>query len=307
MPLEPFRLAESAAKRDFEPDFYAHLDRLAAIEFGRTEGYGRRFTFSLAKYISLQQAAFEEGARVEGQPRSDVDWLSIDERTDQFRQRLKQSVTHANKDVAPIIEFSAEVYENWLTYEAMYPAALSNPWEPATQALSKGRLFLVTAKPEQLLELTGSKSRAAELRDVKRLGVVVKAERLSGFVIDDRHALQRMILGFLKTHANGHENPISLEDIRTHLREKGAADMSVSSIQVVLTVPLKKSGAIGSSSKGYFHISNHEDLIVSYCFHHSKVSSISRIMRRYERRGREEFDGLDIQDECSGLMLNRLG
>lgn len=305
MALEPFRLAESSARREFEPDLYAHLDRLAGVEFGRRDPPRRNFVFTFEKYTSLQQAAFEDGVRIEGKAPSAVNWAEVDAHARLFREQLRVALHGSQDAYESVVDFCTEAYENWLTYREMYPEPKSNPWSAARESLRKGRLFLVTSDPDEVQDLTGSKHQSKALAGARRLAVVIKARasKPTSFVIDERHTLQHLVLRFLRKHASGHKNPVSLKEIQRYLREEGEK-LSVPTIQIRLTVPLKKSGAVGSSSKGYFYISEYEDLVVSYCFHRSKIVSIRRIMGRYERRALAEFGGFDLEAECSGEILN---
>ncbi len=66
------QLADSIAKSHYERDFYSHLSMLASVEFtfnpdlskvGMESSFSG-FKFDQRKYISLQQAAFEEAPQI---------------------------------------------------------------------------------------------------------------------------------------------------------------------------------------------------------------------------------------------------
>ena len=127
---------------------------------------------------------------------------------------------------------------------------------------------------------------------------------MGGFVIDNRFELQSRVIQFLRQNALGQNNSKSLGDIQTFLVSEGIS-LPIDQIQIVITVPLKKTGLVGSTHGGHFMIDSADDLIASYCFHLTKVASSHTIMKRYQDSARY-FGDLDLEDECGGALLNKL-
>lgn len=304
-----FILAESVRRNSFEDDVYAHLSALAAVEFSRpgSPAQAGTFRFDAVKYEALEQAAFEEAARIEAEPPQPVRWSEIDERVTAFEGRLVDSIGRDPQagNLVPYIRFSAKCYENYLAYRDMYPRSNgSNPWARTVSVLRYGRMLVID--DESRLERV-RRPNADVSRDASNLGVLVKGAptRPAMMSVDDRFTLQSQLLSLLKQNAVGHENKLSLRVIADMLEALGTK-LTVPTIQIRLTTPLKKAGVIGSNSKGFFFIQSEADLIESYCFHRTKVQSADKIMRRYAARARDMNVDLNLEDECSGgTVLNR--
>jgi hypothetical protein len=314
-----FVLAESVAKNTFDDDIYAHLGALVAVEFSREHSAAQagRFELNASKYEALEQAAFEEAPRMEARPPQAVDWAAVDQSVSTFEAKLAQSlrgVAHANEgDTTVFVEFSSKCYENFLTYREMYPprddrSGDINPWVRTMRLMRYGRL-LVIGDAGGLNRARGRKGQRSD-RDSSHptLTALVKgaSARPASMDVDDRFTLQAKLLSFLKANARGHANRIPLKQIRAHLRTIDVG-MTEQTIQVKLTVPLKRAGVVGSNAKGFFFIDSPEDLIQSYCFHRTKVLSSNGIMRRYQTRARDMDPDLNLEERCStsGPVLNR--
>jgi hypothetical protein len=294
-----FVLAESVRRDSFEDDIYAHLGALAAVEFSRTDSPAQSgaFQFNAAKYQALEQAAFEEAPRMEAQPPERVNWSYIDEQVSAFEKWLTASLSDARRDgdSSPFIEFSTKCYENWLTYDGMYPNSNgSNPWARTMRILRFGRLLVID-----------DKSSDAPASDSSNVAVSIKAapQRPVTMPVDERFSVQARLLSILRENARGHANKIPLSEISKMLASVGIR-MTIPMIQIRLTTPLKKAGVIGSTGKGFFFIESEADLIESYCFHLTKVKSADKIMRRYEVRARAMNPELGLAKECKGTVLN---
>lgn len=294
-----FVLSDSVARSTFEEDIYAHLGALVSVEFSRPDSAAQdgSFELSAAKYEALEQAAFEEAPRMEAIEPDTVDWSQVDEKVSAFEVKLTESLSRVQRsdDSERFITFSSKCYENFLAYRGMYPNG-SNPWNPTTHLLHYGRIFVI-----------GDTERKDGRSDVTALvrGVEPKPTAMP---VDDRFTLQARLLAFLKTDARGHANKVTLKQMARHLQESMGISMNEAAIQVKLTVPLKRAGVIGSSSKGFFFIESEEDLIQSYCFHLTKVKSADKIMSRLQVRARNMNADLELETECSssGKVLNRL-
>ena len=318
---EPIVLAGSINKDHYGDDFYSHLSILASVEFGRSSsGQSIMFKYDFSKYLSLQQAAFEEAPMIENEEPKEVDWSVIDTDTSAFEERLIKSLSSSNDEgrlkplsssndedrLKPLISFSTDCFEKWRTYRAMYPKSFSNPWEPTIGILRRGRLLYISDKQDELAELSKSISRSTDEASQGNVGIIVKGKspRLGGFVIDNRYEIQKKILHFLSAFARGLNNPSSLKDIQDYLLGVGV-EWPIDTIQVNGTTPLKKTGVIGSTMRGFFVIENEDDLIAAYCFHLTKTVSTRTILRQYQTRARE-FGDLNLEDECGGPTLNEL-
>ena len=97
---------------------------------------------------------------------------------------------------------------------------------------------------------------------------------------------------------------MSLSKIKDYL--KGLEhSWSIDAIQIKITTPLKKTGRVGSTGKGFFVIQTSDDLIASYRFHLTKVVSINTIIDQYRIRS-HEFGDIDLQKEFGGPTINQI-
>lgn len=321
-----FVLADSAAKTDFDSDVYAHFGALAAVEFSRpgSEAQAGRFELTASKYEALEQSAFEEAPRMEAVPPQPVDWADVDRRVSAFEVELRRSLTESSSegDSGVFVDFSSKCYENWLTYDRMYPESKgggSNPWVGTKRVMQLGRLLVIGEQGalQSARHIRNDRHRpGSEGSNGSPVMALVRGAKANPAVmpVDNRFTLQAKLLAFLRTNANGHKNKVRLEDIATRLPEAvgiplppGKIENVIRMLQMTLLVPLKRAGVVGSSTKGIFFISSEEDLIQSYCFHRTKVQSADRIMRRYQSLASVKSPGLVLDDECgkSGPVLNR--
>lgn len=310
------QLAGSIAKPYYERDFYAHLSMLASVEFAFNPDFSKagmessfsRFKFDQRKYIALQQAAFEETPKIESDETSDVDWEKIDKKVDAFQDRLYEAFNGQSNDarLKKFTDFSLKCYEQCITYKSMYPQSTSNPWQPVVKILECGRLLYVSDSLNELKNFTNSISRSVSEKNRGNIGIVVKGKSptIGGFVIDDRYDIQKIVYSFLRQEAPDHTIPVSLSTIQAYLKERGHR-WSIDAIQIKTTTPLKKTGLVGSTGKGFFVIQTLDDLISSYRFHLTKVVSINTILNQYHIRSRE-FGDIDLQKEFGGSTINRI-
>lgn len=303
-----FELAASVSQSTYEKEFYGHLGKLSAFEFSRQDGRLGNFKFDMRKYISLGQAAFEEGPVQAPRPNITINWDLIDDKVITFRTTIENALSSEDDYLERFIGFSTRCYESWMTYGAMYPEAVSNPWTQTINIMKRGRLLFVTDQVEELLNHTISLTEHFQPSSVGNVGIAVKGKpkRLSGFVIDNRFEVQAKVLAYLRTEAIGQTNRKSLREIKDYLDSIGI-QWSKEDIQVKATTPLKKTGVVGSNAKGFFVIQNLDDLVASYCFHVTKDSSINAILKRYAERASEFGDQIDLDDRCGpGETLNRI-
>lgn len=313
---QTLQLAGSIAKSYYEHDFYSHLSMLASVEFafdsdlskaGMESSYSG-FKFDQRKYISLQQAAFEEAPKIESDENPDVDWEKIDKKVYAFQDRLYGTINGDLNDtrLKKFTDFSVKCYEKCITYESMYPQSTSNPWQPVVKILECGRLLYVSDSLNELKDFTNSISRSVSEKNRGNIGIVVKgkAPTIGGFVIDDRYDIQKIVYSFLLQEAPDHTSPVSLSKIKDYLKDLGHS-WSIDAIQIKITTPLKKTGFVGSTGKGFFVIQTPDDLISSYRFHRTKVDSINTIIDQYRIRSRE-FGDIDLQKEFGGPTINRI-
>ena len=310
------QLADSTAKSHYEHDFYSHLSLLASVDFAFNPDFAKAgmesslsgFKFDQRKYIALQQAVFEEAPKIESDKTSDVDWEEIDERVYAFQDRLYGTINGELNDtrLKKFTDFSIKCYEKWITYKSMYPQSTSNPWQPTVKILECGRLLYVSDSLNELKDFTNSISRSVSKKNRGNIGIVVKgqASTIRGFVIDDRYDIQKIVYAFLRREAPDHTSPMRLSNIQAYLKELGHS-WSIDTIQIKITTPLKKTGFVGSTGKGFFVIQTIDDLIASYRFHLTKVVSINTIIDQYRIRSRE-FGEIDLQEEFGGPTINRI-
>lgn len=310
------QLAGSIAKSYYERDFYSHLSMLASVEFAFNPDLSKAglespfsgFKFDQRKYISLQQAAFEEAPQIESDETPDVDWEKIDKKVYAFQNRLYGTINGELNDtrLKKFTDFSVKCYEKCITYESMYPQSTSNPWQPVVKILECGRLLYVSDSLNELKDFTNSISRSVSEKNRGNIGIVVKgqAPTIGGFVIDERYDIQKIVYAFLRREAPSHEDPVSLSKIKDYLKGLGHS-WSIDAIQIKITTPLKKTGRVGSTGKGFFVIQTLDDLISSYRFHLTKVVSINTIIDQYRIRSRE-FGDIDLQKEFGGPTINRI-
>jgi hypothetical protein len=249
-----------------------------------------------------------------------VNWREIDQRVSAFELELMESLRTAASvgDSRMFVEFSARCYENWLTYQQMYPRdsygnSYGNPWTRTMRMMRFGRLLVIDDE-DRLIDPHGRGVKRDSPRGNGTANVVAlvkgAAPKPTTLKIDNRFDLQAKFLAFLRTNARGHANSIRLKVIATQSRELFGEPMKENTIQLKLGVALKRAGVVGSHSKGYFFIESEEDLIQTYCFHRTKHLSTDRIMRQYRVRARDMNSDLSLEYECagsSGVLNHRIG
>lgn len=295
------RLHDGVAKKHYEGDFHDHLNRLVSIDLAANRAYDNvsQTRYDMARYLGLQQTAFEKASSVERKSESEVDWDLLDTRVERWRAKLGSLLGTENRSeaLAPIRLFTVDCLENCMIYDQMFPGSGSNPWAPTARIIKSGLMLYVSDDREKLTDYRKGIYDAIQQDCYGNLGVIVKGrgKQLGGFVLDRRYQAQMLVHRYLTENAPGKDDAKSLKEIRHFLATKGLY-YPEDRAQIELTTPLKKTGTIGSCIHGFFVIDTREDLVESYRFHRTKAESILRILRKYEERS-GDFPGLDLPRE----------
>ncbi len=62
---------------------------------------------------------------------------------------------------------------------------------------------------------------------------------------------------------------------------------SETEIKAKITLPLKRSGLIGSTTNGFYFIDSRDDLLFAYQHHKEKIQGIQKTLALYKERGRK--------------------
>lgn len=286
-------------RRIFEHRFHEHLSKLFTYKLILSNV--ELNNFNVSTYSGLEQSVIEHSAFFEIHEPKEVDWDSIDKQKILFKNHLKLLLQNGHYDNNQLwITCTINTIENWLIYKSMYPETINNPWSPLIEIYNHGLVHFISDDVLEVANLKRGIFNGKNEQFIGNISYLVKGvgKNINGLIVDDRYKLQTVVFNFLREQAPNHKSVINLKLIREFLILNNIK-MSIEEIQVKITTPLKKTGFIGSSQKGFFFISDQEDLLVSYCFHMSKIVSIQHIMDKYIDRAKKDFDNYDLNEECN--------
>ena len=255
---------------------------------------GKKFVWDLAHYQSFSQFALENSELVEkNSAKLDINWDWIDEERHKLKKQLKLLLGHEadSEYLKPIISFTLDCFDNYLSYNALHPNSSNNPWRH-TQAIffQKGYLFLATDKEEIVKEYLGNKYRQSQNSKFSFItGSDPKNKKNNRFrkvEVNNFCEIELKILDYLQTEAKGFENAKSEQTIQHFLVEKSNMNVSANQVKNIIKY-LKQNGYIGSEGfRGYFVIVSENDLIKTYQHHAQQVQDLERTMKIYEKKAK---------------------
>lgn len=304
---------ESLTNHQVNKDMYGdqfdrHIHRLISIDFLDFSGkldLKRKSRYNLNRYIGLTQGAFENSEQAEAQRPLTPNIKEINSSLDQINSKLSKFMANddSSEELSFLKKFTLDSIHLDLLYSSLYPDSISNPWSPTSNILTNsGIMFHVTDNTDLLREFIHGRTKSTIDAYRGNIGIIAKSKftgkkGINGFVVDSKYYVQTVVFDYLKTNAKGVTNKKTQDTIRKFLREFGNIENKyINQLQEEILVDLKKTGLIGSTGKGFFYITNKEDLLASCKFHMTKVRSIRRILNKYRLRN-SEFD-IDIDTEC---------
>lgn len=310
-------LGIESSKTLYDYEFDYHINNLISFDFASIErqtrsDIGKSIIYNLKRYQSLLQTTFENAEYVENSKGNDVNWEKNEKTIDKLENKVKKLLGEDKSipEVKPIIQSILDAARYYLIYRDRFPKSHTNPWWPLISIFSNyGLLFAISDDRNYLAETIKGRTRASIELYPKNIGIVVKGRvsgksGFNGFVIDDRYSVQTIAFQFLKKEAYGYNNRKIQAEISEFLRSQNVEPRYCNQIQENVLTPLKKTGFIGSSGKGFFYISNRDDLLLSCEFHMGKIRSMERIVRRYSMR-ENEFN-VNLDSECIERSKNYL-
>ena len=154
-------------------------------------------------------------------------------------------------------------------------------------SLSKGYLFLMS-DDEDIVNSYNKKiytGKKQDESDTSKFCIVTNngQKGFGGFPIDNRNRTQGIVFNLLKEKANGSQFALNTKRIMKYLQEQKEVTTE-SDLRLNTLLPLKRSGLIGVSSTGYFHINTTDDLRDSYNYHKTKLDAIQKTLDMYKKR-----------------------
>lgn len=283
------------------PQFNEHLGSLFRFPLEDndflTRIKGNDFVWDMANYSGFSQFALENTKLIEIEPPTeDIDWNFIDEERHRLKSQIKTLLgTEANSDfLKPIISFTLDCFDNWLTYDAMHPNSLNNPWFSTNKILlNKGYLFLATDNEAMVKEYLGDKlSKDTDEENHNKLVFITSSNpknksknTFKGAIVSNFCDIELKIFNYLQAEAMGMGNAKKAKDIQEFLLKKYRIDKTDTQIRNYMKY-LKRDGYIGSGFNGYFFIASENDLIHTYQHHQLQLQGLQRTMKIYENRAK---------------------
>ncbi len=293
-------LSERQNKNEYSDDFHSHLTSFLTFYLAAMPNQNyEKFEFDEANYIGLEQFILENSDVLEDQE-EEIDWDLIDNAKDMLLIRLTELLGRSDH-LKPFVRSSVDFYEKWLIYQMMHPRSVYNPWTQTLNILKKGYLFFRSDDKNRLTAYKKDIYKTADREVHANIGLVATngKRNFSGFIVDNRHDLQLLALEYLDTHGSGRENAKSSKRIIEHVQRKGKS-LTPNDLKSKVMAPLKKTGLIGSCSKGYFYISTIKDLEYSYETHLYELYGLQKTLKIYEKRA--GFFG--VQDLGKSMLAN---
>jgi len=279
-------------------DFNNHLVSLFRFPFEdktlREKFKGKNFTWSLANYDSFSQFSLENTHLVEETELVEPDWDWVDEQRHYLKKHLKNLLgKEADSNyLKPMINWTLDSFDNYLSYNAMHPNSLHNPWTSMYKILTKyGYLFLATEDKDISKEYLGEKY---QNNSSNYLTFITssnpknpRTNYFRQFLVNNFCDIELKIFDYLQTEALGFENAKSLQTIHHFLIEKCKMNVSLSMVKNIIKY-LKQNGYIGSEGfKGYFMIVSEDDLIQTYQQNEIQIKDLERTMRIYQKKAKQ--------------------
>ena len=273
-------------KSEFENPFNFHLSDLNSFVIKDKivhKKYTQSTSFNKNDYQYIESFIFYNSELVENKAPSPFDEKKILNVTDYFYEKIKIALGKdqtRSEEYKHYISATYNILDSFYHYELMHPNSHSNPWTDLFVLCSKG-YFLMCEDKENLKDLIGDKklsSIVGKNQDVhNNMGVLakgaLKSNRLSGFIMDERFSLQNILFDFLNENAKGFDSAYSSRIITKSLEKKGNR-YSKQLVSLMLN-SMKRTGLIGSTTKGYFMLTTDLDIHKSISYHKSIVDGLN--------------------------------
>lgn len=279
---------DRSKKDEYRSGFFNHLDGMNRydLKFESDKAFfeiNRKESFSMTNYLGLEQFVMENTNLVEGDKTLEINWDEIDNAKDVLKNKIDGLLQHEknSETLRPIIKFTIDSFENYAVYKYMHPNSKNNPWISTHELLLDGYMYLISDKKDLISEFKPKFSQNDDNYD--NIGIITKAEkehRFKGVIMDNRFVMQKLVLNYLKKSAFSYAEAKTQKEIVEEIKRQGIDYSKKLNSDVLL--PLKRSLMIGSSSKGFYYISDEEDFKISYQFHNSKYEGIKTTMDIYE-------------------------
>lgn len=302
-----FRLSEKNSQQAYSDLIYDHLTDLVKFKLLGAEDYNNNINLNQKIYLGLEQYVFEHTENIEKSHPKEINWDIIDDEKDLLKKTIKKTLRHeaTSEHLKPIIDFTVNSYENWLIYNQLHPESSANPWIPTNSIfVGNGYLFLISGE-EDIISSYNKDIYSKSDENSSKLCIIATGKpnstrNFSGFQIDNRNNLQKIVFNYLKSQKTGANRTLSINKIAFHLNEKGYI-YTYNYIKNKVLLPLKRAGLIGVISSGYFVISNENDLISTYKYHKEKLYGIQKTIDIYEEKAQQM--GFDLDNVKHGLLF----
>jgi len=288
--FEHISLLDRSKRGEYGSGFFNHLDGMNKydLKFDSDKAFfeiNRKERFSMANYFGLEQFVMENTSLVEGSNEtSEIDWNEIDDAKDILKDKIDKLLKHEknSETLQPIIKFTIDSFENYAIYKYMHPKSKHNPWISTHELLLDGYVYLISDKKDLISEFKPKFSEKDN--NYNNIGIITKAKKerqFKGVIMDNRFVIQKLVLNYLKKFALSYSEAKTKKDIIKEIERQGI-NYSSSKLNSSVLLPLKRSLIIGSSSKGFYYITDKEDFKISYKFNNSKYEGIKTTMDIYE-------------------------
>ena len=295
--LSGFQLADHSVKEDYYGRFHNHLYSMFQFSLlSDVPKLAKVKIFDTPQYHGLEQFVLENTNLVEKEQPCEVDANLLDDAREILKKRIKEELGKEkdSETLKPIINFTADTYENLLMYYMMHPDSKHNPWFATNEILKRGYIYLVSDSKDLINEF--KPKIIGETKEVSdNIGFITKVHKekeFKGLILDNRLSTQALVFEYLKSHALGVHKAKSKDKIREFLNDNKRIVSNQYLLNWIL-LPLKKAGLVGSCNSGYYFISSEEDFKSSYRFHLSKMEAIQRTIDILGKRADEK--GFKIQ------------
>ncbi len=294
--LSGIRLAERSVKDDYYGRFHTHLYSMFQFSLLSETARPKSNVFDADRYHGLEQYILDHTTIIEKEPPAYIDANLLDDARDVLKKHIKKMLgNEGNSDtLKPIINFTADAYENLLMYDMMHHNSQHNPWNATYDILSRGYIYLVSDSRDLMKEfkpkIIGETKEISE--NIGFITKIHKEKEFKGLILDNRLSTQSIVYSYLKSHGLGLSKAKSKDKIKDFLASNNR-NISNQYLLNWILLPLKRAGLIGSCNSGYYFINSEDDFRNSYHFQKSKVDAMQRtldiLQKRAEEKGFEIF------------------
>lgn len=295
--LNDIQLADRSAKDDYYGSFHAHLYSMLQFSLLSDNMMSKSDAFNANRYYGLERFILEHSEVIETKKSGEIDAEILDDARVIFKKHIKSLLGNEGNSeyLKPVINFTADTYENYLMYEMMHAQSKHNPWTYTNSILNNGYIYLVSDSKDLVAEF--KPKIVGETKETSNnIGFITKANKekeFKGLILDDRLSTQEMVYGYLKSHAKGFGSAKSKDKIIEALKNKNRIINKQHLVNWIL-LPLKRAGLIGSGSSGYYFIDSEDDFKNSYQFHKAKIDAMQRTIDILNKRAEEKGFTLNV-------------